>query len=126
MYIRKNNKFRNINEDEMRFSMIGHEKNINSLHFSTDDRYLVSTADDGTLKIWDVSIGQEIFTFKYDVSQINYAEFNYDGRKIITAMSDGMIKVLKFTPFQEIVDSVRIYFKNYPLTLEERKQFFLE
>ncbi|GEM_PF-3724780 len=40
----------------------GHGSPINSLHFDASGKQLVSVAEDGDIKIWDVALGKEIVT----------------------------------------------------------------
>lgn len=44
---------------------VNHGETVNSLHFSSDDRYLVSTGDNAEIRIWDVANGMKLIkTFK--------------------------------------------------------------
>jgi len=46
------------------FVQLGHNGAITSLHFSSNDNYLISSSSDGTAKIWDIKNGKLISTFK--------------------------------------------------------------
>lgn len=37
------------------YSFRGHTGNINSLDISKDNRYLISSSEDGTCRIWDIT-----------------------------------------------------------------------
>ncbi|KAJ7157464.1 WD40-repeat-containing domain protein [Mycena filopes] len=72
-------------------SIQGHDDSIRSLEFSSDSLLLVSTADDGTIKVWDVNlqICQELFA---DSDAVLCAVFAADSTAIITGHADSTIR----------------------------------
>ena len=50
----------------------GHKGWINSLSVSSDGNKLVSTANDGTLRLWDISSGKELYRL-HDYKDLGYA-----------------------------------------------------
>jgi WD40 repeat protein len=42
----------------------GHSSYVTSIDFSPDGKYIISGSDDKTLKLWDISSGREIRTYK--------------------------------------------------------------
>lgn len=53
-------------------------------------------------------------------------QFSSDGRMIVTGFKDGTICIWDFPPFQELIDETHDRFKDYPLTPEERRKYYLE
>jgi WD40 repeat protein len=60
----------------------GHIGYVISVAFSPDGRRLASGGNDGTVKIWDVAKGQEIFSFKRHHPEIHRVCFSSDGRRL--------------------------------------------
>jgi WD40 repeat protein len=66
--------------------LTGHEKNGNMVAFSPDGRRLVSGANDGTARIWDVSTGECLHVLKgHGHACINAVAFSPDGEVVGTA-----------------------------------------
>ena len=59
-------------------------------------------------------------------TDVNYASFTPDNNQIISISIDGMILFRDFLPLQELIDQTRERFKDYPLTPEERKRYYLK
>lgn len=54
-----------VNNQEFLIQTIkGHKKEINSITISSDRKYIVSSSEDGTIKIWEFSTGKVIKTIK--------------------------------------------------------------
>lgn len=99
--------------------------------FSPDNRLIVSAVMDKSLshdmlKIWDVETGILLKTIKVDSSGINSISFCRDNRHITFSTGDGIHLIYDFPPLQELIDQTREKFKDYPLTEEERKMYYLE
>ena len=52
--------------------------------------------------------------------------FNPQGDRIVSASSDKTIKIWDFPTLQTIIDETRDSYKDYPLSIEERTQYYLE
>jgi WD40 repeat protein len=80
-------------QDEVPVRLKGHAGAVRSADFSLDGRRLVSGADDGLVKVWDVSTGDVLMTFTGHTGPIDSVNFNKDG-SAITSMSryDGTIR----------------------------------
>ncbi len=63
----------------------GHKNRVNSVHFSSDGKYIISGSWDETLKLWKIESGEEIRTFKGYDNNINAVAYSSDGEFIINA-----------------------------------------
>jgi len=102
----------------------GHSKEVNSVIFSADGRYILSSGGDGTVKLWDASTSKEMRTFTFTTTE---AEFNRkpDGRleKIyIKVTNTRSVKSAVFSPDGKYVLSE--YVKWDVSTGKEVGQFF--
>lgn len=62
----------------------GHESEILSLAYTPDGSSLVSAADDGTVRVWDLAAGSERFTLRGDPSLGGCVAVSPDGTQLIT------------------------------------------
>ena len=53
-------KWRQYKLEHYKFPLEGHTRNINSAAFSPDGKFIVSAANDGTIRIWDFPPLQEL------------------------------------------------------------------
>lgn len=65
-------------------TLAGHTKLINSVAFSKDGKHVISTGDDGAIKLWDVTTGKELRVFK---STGGIAVLTNDGKQILSSGS---------------------------------------
>ena len=104
-----------------------HSEEVLYATFSPDGKYIVSASGDKTVRIWDAETGKQIGNSLEGHSMYVFsANFSPDGRRIVSASSDGTIRIWDFPPLQELIDQTRERFKDYPLTPEERRQYYLE
>jgi WD40 repeat protein len=73
--------------------LTGHEGSILSAAFSPDSRWLVTTAEDRSARVWDVSTGRERFVLRGHLRAVTSAAFSPDGRWLVTASDDGTARV---------------------------------
>jgi WD40 repeat protein len=69
----------------------GHSRNVGAVAFSPDGSVALSGSDDGTLKLWEVSTGREIRTFKGHSTSITCASFSPNGRILLSGHNDGTL-----------------------------------
>ncbi len=62
-----------------------------AIHFSPDDRILVSGNSNGEVKLWDVNSGNLLSTHKCHTRQIYDLRFLRNGKTLVTASADGTI-----------------------------------
>jgi WD40 repeat protein len=68
---------------------IGHSGHITAMAFSRNSRFILSAAEDATLKLWRVGSGQLIRSIDVG-SVINSVDFAPDGRTAVTGSNDGV------------------------------------
>ncbi|MCA9114179.1 MAG: protein kinase [Planctomycetaceae bacterium] len=69
----------------------GHTKRVESVDFSADDRWLVSTSQDGTARIWDVQTGAELHQLELGGSAGSDAAFTPDGKFVLYGRSESRL-----------------------------------
>jgi len=74
--------------------MIGHDGGITDLSFSTDDRWLVSTASDHSIRLWEVATRRPIAVIPPVGADVRVAALAPDGRTLAwAASSDNRIRL---------------------------------
>ena len=104
----------------------GHTSYVNSVSFSPDGKRIVSGSDDNTIRIWDATTGKELEILEGHTDWVNSVSFSPDGKRIVSGSDDKTIRIWDFPPLQELIDKTREQFKDYPLTPEERRKYYLE
>ena len=71
----------------------GHTARVWSADFSPDGRRIVTSSDDGTAKVWDVSTGQAVITLAGHDDWVRSAAFSPDGSRIVTGSKDYLARI---------------------------------
>jgi len=71
----------------------GHTKDVNSVYFSPDSRWVLSGSADRTMKLWEVSGGRCARTFEGHNGNINSVCFSPDSRWALSGSADGTMKL---------------------------------
>jgi len=71
--------------------MKGHDGWITGVDFSQDDRYLVSTSDDATARVWEVATGTQIAKATTSVTNLMGAAFSRDGLSLLLFSRDRLL-----------------------------------
>jgi WD40 repeat protein/basic membrane lipoprotein Med (substrate-binding protein (PBP1-ABC) superfamily) len=74
-------------------TLIGHTDAVDSLAFSPDGQRLASTAEDHTVKIWDVTTGADLLTLPGQDGGAIIVAFSPDGKRLATASDDFIVKL---------------------------------
>jgi eukaryotic-like serine/threonine-protein kinase len=76
----------------------GHTGPTEGVTFSPDGRRLVSASWDETIKIWDVTTGEEILTLHGHTDDVTDVAFSPDGRLLASSSTDRTVKLWDATP----------------------------
>ena len=82
------------------WSLRGHTLLALDVVFSPDGLRLASTSGDHTVRLWDLTTGQEILKL-VDSGTVDRVRFVADGRRLIGATRDRRIRVWDATPLPE-------------------------
>ncbi len=77
---------------QLRSTLKGHSQRVNSVSWSPDGKRLASGGDDGTVKIWDITSGQNIASVDL-VGIINNVAWSPDGKYLAIASADHNVYV---------------------------------
>ncbi len=103
----------------------GHQNIVTSVSFSPSGKYIVSSSWDGCIKVWDISSNMEIMNYYTGSNHVNCASFSADGVKILFICS-GRIHEIDFLPFGQLTMKMMNKFRDYRLSKEELKKYYLE
>ncbi|MGE5193826.1 MAG: WD40 repeat domain-containing protein [Deltaproteobacteria bacterium] len=67
---------------------IGHEKTVNDVIFTLDDRQILTASSDRTLRLWDAESGVELFRFHGHEGDVNSVSISPDGRQALSGAGD--------------------------------------
>ena len=70
--------------------------------FSPDGRQIARASDDGTIKVWDATTGEQVLAIKGDQSDACSVADRHDGRRSDRASYDGTIRVWDATTGEEV------------------------
>lgn len=70
---------------------LGHSLSAVAVAVSTDSRFVLSGSDDQTVKLWELSTGREIRTFKGIDAQVTAVAFSPDGQTALAGYMDGTL-----------------------------------
>jgi WD40 repeat protein len=82
------------------WSLRGHSRNVTDADFSPDGRRLATASADRTIRIWDLTTGQEILK-PGGYPNVVSLRFVSGGHRLIGGSVDGAIRVWDATPLPE-------------------------
>ena len=74
-------------------AMTGHTDGVSSVAISADGKRIISGSFDDTLKIWDATTGQEVFTLEGHAGGVWCVAVSADGKQIVSGGGDATVKV---------------------------------
>jgi WD40 repeat protein len=88
-------------------SFVGHRGSVNGAAISPDERRLATTGDDGTVRLWDVESGLELFALGKHTAKGMGVAFSPDGARIASTGSDGTLRIWSVGPNHEVLPPPR-------------------
>ena len=76
-------------------SISGHDSELVDVRLSPDARRLATSAEDGTIKIWDIVSGLELLSIKPVAGKIESIAFSPDGKTLAAAASDSTVRLFR-------------------------------
>jgi WD40 repeat protein len=70
-----------------------HSASVNSVSFSPDGMFLASAGSDSTVKLWSVSDGELLITFRDHTNGVNSICFSPDSKMLASGSSDNTVKL---------------------------------
>ncbi len=80
----------------------GYQKDITSLAFSPDGRYVVAGGDDTTVVFWDVQTGEVVQTLTGHTLRMYSLTFSIDGNTLLTGSMDGTARLWDWRSGREL------------------------
>jgi WD40 repeat protein len=77
------------------FKGLKENEHVNSICFSPDGKLALSGGSEGTIKIWNVALGECIRTLESHTISIRSVCFSPNGRYILSGSYDGIVKLWK-------------------------------
>ena len=75
------------------FISIGHTDSVNTIDITPNGQYIVSSSEDGTIKVWDIKYGTCLRTFTRDIYAHIMFSIAADGKHLVTGDWGGTIKI---------------------------------
>ncbi|AMD21471.1 HER192Cp [Eremothecium sinecaudum] len=91
----------------------GHFDSMNALCYSPDGTKIVTAADDGKIKVWDVASGFCLATFTEHVSVVTGVQFAKKGQVMFSSSKDGTVRawdLIRYRNFRTFTATDRIQF----------------
>jgi periodic tryptophan protein 2 len=86
---------------------------MNSLVYSPDGQRVITTADDGKIKVWDTTSGFCIVTFTEHTSAVTSCQFSKRGNVLFTSSLDGSVRawdLIRYRNFRTFTAPSRLGF----------------
>jgi WD40 repeat protein len=74
-------------------NFVGHSGAVNGVALSPDERRLVTTGGDGTVRLWDIETGLELFTLGKHTGPGAGVAFSPDGTRIASSATNGTLRI---------------------------------
>lgn len=102
----------------------GHSDRVLSATISPDGHYMVSISYDKKMYIWDIHTATHLLS--YDVSTFGTACFSVDGENILLCSEKGISDRVEFLSLKKLMKLTEKRFMTRPLTIDEKKTYYLE
>jgi WD40 repeat protein len=89
-------------------SLEGHKSNVQSLAFSPDGQYFLSTSRDSTVILWDGRSGARLRDFTGVTGWVFAAQFAPDGRRVLISTSEGAVQLWHVATGEKLAELVNV------------------
>jgi WD40 repeat protein/predicted Ser/Thr protein kinase len=89
----------------------GHRDGVSAVAFAPDDKTLVSTSWDGTIRFWSVANHQVALTMAHDGGPMGAVAFSPDGNLMATSGNDGTARLWPAAKLEHITVSEKVKVK---------------
>ncbi len=72
---------------------VGHSGPVTGLAVTNDGKFLVTSGDDKTVRVWDVTSGKPLRSFQGHMTKATAVAVRGDGRQVASASDDGAVRV---------------------------------
>jgi WD40 repeat protein len=98
--------------DERRHILVGHTSNVNMIDFTRDSRYLLSAANNHTIRLWDVESGRCTRVFQRHSGAVPLISVISD-KQAVSASRDGTIVVWDLASGQPVGSTINYRAPHY-------------
>ncbi len=108
------------NSGELTFTLIGHNDWVRSVTLSADGKLAISVSSDNIIKVWDITIGRELYTLKGNSLD------DRDMGRFVAVSADGRLAVSSTETYQQSPFStgVRYRIKVWDVTTRQELRTF--
>ena len=72
---------------------IGHSGPVTGLAVTNDGKFLVTSSEDKTVRVWDVTSGKQLRSFQGHMTKATAVAVRGDGKQVASASDDGAVRV---------------------------------
>ncbi len=80
--------------ESMSLSIVEHTGFVNTVAWSPDGKYIASGSADGTVRMWDVATGKQMYVYRGHQASVNSIVWSPDSQRIASGASDKTVQVL--------------------------------
>ena len=80
----------------------GHSAQINSVAFSPDSRRILTTSNEGIVRVWDAASGTRLHDLVGDGNQVLCAVYSPDGKRIASGGRDNNVRIWDAETFEQV------------------------
>jgi WD40 repeat protein len=91
-----------VSASRVRLALEGHEGAINRLDYSPNGERIASAGEDGTVRLWNASKGDELLSLPHP-DAVTDLDFSPDGQRLATGAADGFIRLWDVASGEELV-----------------------
>ena len=103
------------------YTLRNHTGKVAGTAFNPDGTILASSSFDGSVKLWDINNGQELFTLTEQPLPVNGVDISPDGTRLVTAGADGKVREYILS-IEDLVDVAQSHLSR-GLTREECQKY---